>query len=140
MRERRGLYPPGPQLKGEMGCLPRLRYRRPMAEPEIRDFHAHIYYDPEQVDLARELAAAAQARFPVAVGHFHLRPVGPHPRGSCQMTVPTDLFGDVAQWLVLNRGPLTIFAHANTGDDLADHTQHVIWFGESEKLNLSIFS
>ena len=27
---------------------------------------------------------------------------------------------------------LTIFAHANTGEDLADHTQHVIWFGQSE--------
>jgi DOPA 4,5-dioxygenase len=111
-----------------------------MAEQAIRDFHAHIYYEVREVELAKQLAAAAQARFPLAVGHFHLRPVGPHPRGSCQMTVPTDVFGDVAQWLVLNRGPLTIFAHANTGDDLADHTQHVIWFGESEKLDLSIFS
>jgi aromatic ring-cleaving dioxygenase len=111
-----------------------------MSEPSIQNFHAHIYYDPEEVDLARQLAAAAQSRFPVAVGHFHLRPVGPHPRGSCQLTVPTDQFGDVAQWLALNRGPLTIFAHANTGDDLADHTAHVIWFGESEPLDLSIFS
>ena len=120
--------------------LPGLRYRRLMAEPTIRDFHAHIYYGPEQVELAKQLAASAQARFPVAVGHFHLRPVGPHPRGSCQMTVRAGLFGDVAQWLVLHRGPLTIFAHANTGEDLADHTQHVIWFGESETLDLSIFS
>jgi DOPA 4,5-dioxygenase len=111
-----------------------------MAEPTIRDFHAHIYYDPEQVEQAKQLAAAAQARFPVAIGHFHLRPVGPHPRGSCQLTVPTELFGDVAQWLALNRGRLTIFAHAETGNDLADHTQHVIWFGESEPLDLSIFS
>jgi aromatic ring-cleaving dioxygenase len=111
-----------------------------MAEPTIRDFHVHIYYDAGEVELAKQLAAAAQARFPLAVGHFHLRPVGPHPRGSCQMTVPSGLFGDVAQWLVLNRGGLTIFAHANTGEDLADHTQHVIWFGESETLNLSIFS
>jgi aromatic ring-cleaving dioxygenase len=111
-----------------------------MTEPTIRDFHAHIYYDPKEVELAKQLAAAAQARFPVAVGHFHLKPVGPHPRGSCQLTVPAGLFGDVAQWLALNRGPLTIFAHANTGDDLADHTRHVIWFGESEPLNLSIFS
>ena len=37
-------------------------------------------------------------------------------------------------------GRRTIFAHAETGEDLADHTQHVIWFGESEKLDLSIFS
>ncbi len=111
-----------------------------MIEPSIRDFHAHLYYDPEQVELAKRLAAAAQQRFGVPVGHFHLRPVGPHPRGSCQLTVPTEQFGDMAQWLAINRGDLTVFAHANTGDDLADHTQHVIWFGPSEQLNLSMFS
>ena len=105
----------------------------------IRDFHAHIYFDPDQVDQARLLGAAARAQFGVPEGHYHLRPVGPHPRGSCQLTVPTDRFGEVAQWLALNRGPLTIFAHANTGDDLADHTQHVIWFGPSETLNLAMF-
>ena len=49
------------------------------------------------------VAAAAQARFGVAVGHFHLKPVGPHPRGSCQLTVPTEAFGDFAQWIALNR-------------------------------------
>ena len=110
-----------------------------MTNPAIRDFHAHIYYDPEDVEQAKALAAAAQARFGIPVGHFHLRPVGPHPRGSVQLTVPTELFGDVAQFLALNRDGLTIFAHAETGDDLADHTQHVIWFGESEPLDLSIF-
>jgi DOPA 4,5-dioxygenase len=111
-----------------------------MAERSIRDFHAHIYYDPEEVELAKQLAAAAKARFPIAVGHFHLRPVGPHPRGSVQLTVPSDVFGGVAQFLALNRGPLTVFAHAETGNDLADHTEHVIWFGPSEELDLSIFS
>ncbi len=113
--------------------------RLPMAEASIRDFHAHIYYDPEEVELAKQLAAAVQSRFPVAIGHFHLRPVGPHPRGSVQLTVPTESFGDVAQFLALNRDRLTIFAHAETGEDLADHTRHVIWFGPSEPLDLSIF-
>jgi len=105
----------------------------------IRDFHAHIYFDPGEVEQAKALGSAAQARFGVPQGHYHLRPVGPHPRGSCQLTVPAEKFGEVAQWLVLNRGGLTIFAHANTGEDLADHTRHVIWFGESEPLDLSIF-
>jgi aromatic ring-cleaving dioxygenase len=105
----------------------------------IRDFHAHIYFDPEQVEAARALGDAAHRRFGVPVGHYHLQPVGPHPRGSCQLTVPPDQFGEFAQWLALNRNGLTIFAHANTGDDLADHTHHVIWFGESEKLNLAMF-
>jgi aromatic ring-cleaving dioxygenase len=105
----------------------------------IRDFHAHIYYDPEDVDQAKALAAEAQRLFGLPVGHFHLRPVGPHPRGSVQMTVPTDRFGEVATWLAVNRAGLTIFAHASTGDDRQDHTHNVIWFGPSEALDLSIF-
>jgi DOPA 4,5-dioxygenase len=106
----------------------------------IRDFHAHIYYDPDEVETAKALGSAAQERFGVPVGHYHLRPVGPHPRGSVQLTVSPGQFGDFAQWLTLNRGDLTVFAHANTGDDLADHTRHVIWFGPSEKLDLAIFA
>ena len=105
----------------------------------IRDFHAHIYFDPDQVEQVQALGSAARDRFGVPVGHYHLRPVGPHPRGSCQLTVPPEQFGEVAQWLVLNRGGLTIFAHASTGDDLADHSEHVIWFGPSEPLNLAMF-
>ena len=110
-----------------------------MVESNIRDFHAHIYFDAPELPKARELAAEASARFELPVGRFHERPVGPHPRGSVQLTVPRERFGDLAQWLALNRGVLTIFAHANTGDDLADHTSHVIWFGPSEALDLSIF-
>ena len=105
----------------------------------IRDFHAHIYFDADEVEKARALGDEAHRRFAVPVGHYHTRPVGPHPRGSVQLTVPPGKFGEFAQWLALNRGALTIFAHANTGDDLADHTAHVIWFGPSEKLDLSIF-
>jgi DOPA 4,5-dioxygenase len=111
-----------------------------MTEPTIRDFHAHIYFDSGEVDRARQLAVSAQKRFGVAVGHFHTMPVGPHPRGSVQMTVPTERFGEVATWLAVNRADLTIFAHASTGDDRADHSHNVVWFGPSEQINLSIFN
>lgn len=110
-----------------------------MSEPAIRNFHAHIYYDANEVDRAKALAANVRERFGVAVGHFHLGPVGPHPRGSVQMTVPTERFGEVASWLAVNRAGLTIFAHASTGDDLRDHDHNVVWFGPSEPLDFSIF-
>ena len=110
-----------------------------MPEPRIANFHAHIYFDPDQLDEAKALGDAARQRFGVAVGHYHLRPVGPHPRGSCQLTVAPEIFGDFAQWMIIARGGLTIFAHATTGDDLADQTHNVIWFGPSEPLDLSIF-
>ncbi|HEY0115944.1 MAG TPA: DOPA 4,5-dioxygenase family protein [Allosphingosinicella sp.] len=106
---------------------------------EISDFHAHIYFDPDELELAQSLARAARDRFALSVGHFHQRPVGPHPRGSCQLTLAPSEFGPFATWAATHRGELTIFAHASTGDDRADHSKHVIWFGPSETLNLAIF-
>ena len=110
-----------------------------MAEPSIFDFHAHIYFDPPQLAEAKALASVVREKFGVSVGHFHERPVGPHPRGSVQMTVPTNRFGEVATWLAVNRAGLTIFAHASTGEDRQDHSHNVIWFGPSEELNLALF-
>ena len=110
-----------------------------MTNPNVRDFHAHIYFDPHEVEQARALAAEVRRLFDVPVGHFHLRPVGPHPRGSVQITVPTGRFGEVATFLAVNRTRLTVFAHASTGEDVADHSDNVIWFGPSEPLDLTIF-
>ena len=75
------------------------------AASRIRDFHVHLYFNPDEVGRARAVAAEVQRRFGTAVGHFHTRPVGPHPRGSVQLTVPTARFGEVATWLALGRGP-----------------------------------
>jgi DOPA 4,5-dioxygenase len=41
------------------------------------------------------------------------------------------------QWLIANRKGFTIFAHALSGDEIKDHTDHVIWLGPSEPLDLS---
>ena len=108
-----------------------------MSSNPIRDFHAHIYFNPNELEKAQALAAKAQARFGVPVGRFHVQPIGPHPRGSCQLTVMPEQFGEFAQWLALNRNGLTIFAHTSTGDDLPDHTDHAIWFGPSEEIDLT---
>ena len=110
-----------------------------MTEPAIRDFHVHFYYDAAEIPHAKAVVGKLADEFGLPVGHFHPGPVGPHPRGSVQVTVPPDKFGEVAQWLALNRDGFTIFAHASTGEDRADHTDHVIWFGPSEPLDLSLF-
>jgi DOPA 4,5-dioxygenase len=102
-------------------------------------FHAHIYFDPPELARVQALAHKARERFGAAVGHFHEQPVGPHPRGSCQLTVAADRFGDFAAWAATGRDGLTIFAHADTGEDWRDHTENVVWFGASEKLNYEIF-
>jgi len=107
---------------------------------EIENFHAHVYYDAATRAQAVKLCEAAGKTFGVKVGRMHDDPVGPHPRGSCQLTVGKSQFSKVIPWLVLHRGNLTVFAHAQTGDALKDHTSHVIWLGPSEKLKLSALS
>jgi DOPA 4,5-dioxygenase len=106
---------------------------------EIENFHAHVYYDKDTRALAADLCERAGKTFGVKVGRMHDNPVGPHPRGSCQLTIGKEQFAEVIPWLVLNRGKLTVFAHAQTGNALKDHTAHVIWLGPSEKLDLSQF-
>jgi DOPA 4,5-dioxygenase len=103
----------------------------------IENYHAHVYYDAGTRADAVRLCEAAAKGFGIKVGRMHDKPVGPHPRGSCQLTIEPEQFDRVVPWLILNRGGLTVFAHAQTGDALKDHTDHVIWLGPSEQLNLS---
>jgi DOPA 4,5-dioxygenase len=105
---------------------------------DIQNFHAHIYFDAHEIEAARSLAGEAAARFAVSVGRFHETPVGPHPRGSCQLTVAPERFGDFALWASVSRRGLTIFAHPSSGDERVDHVDHVVWFGPSEALDLSV--
>lgn len=105
----------------------------------ITGWHAHVYFDAETKAAAQALCEAAVARFGVVMGRMHDRPVGPHPMGSCQLSVPPEAFLGVIPWMALNRDGLTVFVHAETGNHLADHSSHVLWLGESLPLDLSIF-
>ena len=107
---------------------------------EITGYHAHVYFDASSREQAVQLCEAARRAFGVSVGRMHDRPVGPHPRGSCQLAFGPDLFASVVPWLLANRNGLTVFAHAETGDALEDHTEHVLWLGASEPLDLAALS
>lgn len=103
----------------------------------IKEYHAHVYYNAATRPQAEQLCQAAGNTFGVKVGRMHDKPVGPHPRGSCQLTVQPDQFATVIPWLVENRKGLTVFAHAQTGNARKDHTDHVLWLGPSEPLDLA---
>lgn len=106
----------------------------------ITAYHAHIYFDGASREKARQLSEAARQAFGLLVGPLHDKPVGPHPRASCLLTLNAEQFSEVIPWLVVNRCGLTIFAHAITGDALKDHTEHVLWLGASEPINLAALS
>ena len=110
-----------------------------MPEQVITGYHAHVYFDADTVEKATALCAAARDRFGVVMGRVHERPVGPHPMFSCQLAASIEQFGTLLPWLALNRDGLIVFAHPETGDDLADHRDHGIWLGTGLELDLSIF-
>ena len=105
----------------------------------IRGYHAHIYFDPHELPQAQALADAAKSELGCPVGHFHTAPVGPHPRGSVQLSLRPNQFERFAHWINDVRDGLTVFAHGLSGNDLDDHTKYVIWFGASEPLDLAMF-
>jgi len=113
----------------------------PLAKPRrIRDYHAHIYFDEDTVDLARQLRISIGEQFAATLGNWNEALVGPHPRWSAEIIFANAEFATLVPWLALNRAGLTIFVHPNTGGDLADHRDHAIWLGNSVELNLGIFT
>lgn len=105
----------------------------------FNDYHAHIYYEFADIEKARALVEKIRAEFDLPIGRVWDRPVGPHPVGSCQITVPQEAFAEFISWLMLNRGDLDVFFHANTGNDYIDHTQYIGWLGKSYPLKKDMF-
>ena len=104
---------------------------------EIVGFHAHIYFDADRRDAA-ERVREGLARFEVQLGRWHDKPIGPHPQAMYQVAFLPEHFGTVVPWLMLHREELNILVHPETGDDLADHTEHSLWLGEKLELNVEV--
>ena len=73
--------------------------------------------DAATVDAARALCEEAARRFDLEMGRVHEKPVGPHPKWSCQLACSGDVFAELLPWLATNRGPLTVFAPTNAAFD-----------------------
>ena len=102
-------------------------------------YHAHVYYDEHNQDIARGIVEHCGNHFQVNVGRFHLKLVGPHPKWSCQLAFNQSEFDQIIPWLEEHRQGLTVFVHGVTGDDIVDHTDYAYWLGEPVELNLHFF-
>ncbi len=111
--------------------------RRP--ENLYPQYHAHIYFGPETVAQAKQLAEDAGHSLLVVVGRVHERLVGPHPHWSCQIAFDAAEFDEVIEWLDARRNGLDVFVHGVTGDDYVDHTAHAMWLGNESTLDLRMF-
>ena len=111
------------------------------ADPAIiRDYHAHVYYDPAATrERAARLRERIAAEFPDArLGRWHDATVGPHPQSMYQVAFASALLATFLPWLMLNRDGLTVLVHPETGDDVADHSEHAAWLGAMLPLRLEV--
>jgi DOPA 4,5-dioxygenase len=109
-----------------------------MDTAHIKDWHAHVYFDPATRDAAWALRERIEQSFTIQMGRFHEKPVGPHPRFSYQVHFQNEQLAPLLSWLALNRGDLTVFVHPNTGEDLEDHRDRAIWLGQQVALHLDV--
>ncbi len=109
--------------------------------PDIRGFHAHVYFGPDTIDQARALCEQAAQTFPqIKMGRVHERPVGPHPDWSCQLAFRPELFGSLVPWLTMRRNGLVVFIHPISNNERIDHGDRSMWMGAVRPLDLSVLS
>ncbi|GLS92060.1 DOPA 4,5-dioxygenase [Psychromonas marina] len=102
-------------------------------------YHAHIYFEEQTLLFAINLSEKIAQQFPLIVGRIHQKLVGPHTKWSFQVLFDHLAFDEFIAWLALNRGDLSVLVHAQTGDDLLDHTEHACWLGDSVAIDTSRF-
>ena len=102
-------------------------------------YHAHLYFDAETLVFATNLSQQIANKFPLKVGRVHQKLVGPHTQWSCQILFSKQHFEQFIPWLEAQRNGLSILIHADTGDDLTDHTKYAYWLGNPTEIDLSMF-
>ena len=105
----------------------------------MKYFHVHIYFDAKDLELACSLGE--QARLTNFFSNIQIckSPIGPHPKGMIEMHFVESSFATILNWVKLHRKGFSVLIHEDTGDDIKDHTDGVVWLGEKLLIDFSFF-
>jgi aromatic ring-cleaving dioxygenase len=106
------------------------------------NYHAHIYYHPDQRPFAERLLLSVQ----VALGDCLQKTtplldtaLGPHPIPTFEIHFNALYFDRVLNFLKAHHGDLSVLIHQETGDDVLDHSKNIQWLGDPVVLDFEFF-
>ncbi|MDB5095957.1 MAG: Dopa 45-dioxygenase [Cyanobacteria bacterium RYN_339] len=120
-----------------MAIAPALGYTGPTMLIDAPEYHAHLYFEPEDHPAVTAIHARALAEVAGKVWPIRSRPVGPHPCPMFEIEFNHAQRPAVLAWLEANRGAQDVLVHPVTGDDLVDHRDHATWLGNAHQLDFS---
>jgi len=105
-------------------------------QAKVLGWHCHIYFPMERRDVAVRLNSDIQDRFAIWDYRWLDRSNFLHPKPMFRFQFKREDLPDFLEYMTLNRDGLSILVHAITGDDVIDHSEHVMWLGEPLSLNV----
>ena len=106
--------------------------------PELKGYHAHVYYDRATRPLAERLHETILGQFAVKPGAFSDEPIGPHPISQFSVIFETEEFPKIVPWLILNRAGLDVLVHPLTESSYDDHSKNALWLGTPVPMRLEV--
>ncbi len=107
-----------------------------MNKPDIKNYHAHIYYSVASRNQATELREAIiENGGYTKISELIDEKDGPHISPMFQIIFSPEQFSELVQFLVINHGELSVLIHPNTGDLLTDHQEYAMWLGNKVELD-----
>lgn len=106
------------------------------------NYHAHIYFKPEQKMIADEFRKLILENLSLLLHHvspLYLGPLGPHPIPTFEIHFKSEYLDSVQEFLKLHRSGLSVLIHEDTGDDVQDHSENILWLGVPVNLDFEFF-
>lgn len=106
----------------------------------MKNYHAHVYFHPEErTKIEKVHAEATQETALMRVFRIVPFPVGPHATGMFEAHFRGDTRDAVIEWLEKHRQGLSVLIHEDTGDDHRDHSENILWLGQSLPIDFKFF-
>ena len=104
-------------------------------------YHAHVYFDLNQIQIIELLYAQLQQEFgeTVSYGRIHQKLVGPHTKPMFQLEFDQSILPQIKNSLSSNGLNLSVLIHPLDDNAYLAHTQDAEWLEKPLALNLAIF-